>query len=512
MLSSPFERISASDVLFVAGGDPTTLTPVLGLQVRMASRLGASLIALGHMPGLRRFTSMPLICPPPAETAVLAALAQHLRKKSRHAAIDRAVEGVLDTLPPLSLEDAAKVAGISGDRLSAAAEALAGSHDASVIIGPHLAQRAEGHWNIALAGCIARLLEARTYLMAGLANERGVLDMGCRPDTLPGGVPLAVDANRRDYEDLLGRTVPGERGLHLMEMIEAAHSRSLRALYVTGEDLFSLLPDRAYVKEALSRLDLLVVHESFLTETALQADAVLPAPFWMEQEGSYTNLEGRMQGMRKALTGPGKEVWRLMEELSAFFGQQPAHTRLGDVLAEITSASPLHRNLTVDLIDAGCTWPYASRQPQGNECGEGASIPFSSPDFVSRSEGGPEKIHAMVEAPLLGLSHGSHFSAVLKSVAPEPFVRLGTALAHRLSVADGDELSLSGEGGTIRLRAVTDADFPDGVVTIPLASEKGGLASLVKWTINPITKTPAFDSAAIAIGKAGSREGNHAER
>jgi NADH-quinone oxidoreductase chain G len=494
MLSGPFERISASDVLFVAGGDPASINPVLGLQLRMASRWGAPLVAVGHMPGLRRFTSIPLVCPPPAETGVLAALAQHLRKKGRHASINHAVEEVLDTLPAITLDEAAHVAGIHTDRLSAAAEALAGSHDASVIIGPDLLRKAQGHADLALVGCIARLTDARTYLMAELPNERGLLDMGCRPDILPGGVPIAAESHRKAYEEITGSSLSDERGLSVMEMIEAAYAQRLKALYVMGEDLLALLPDRGYMQEALSRLDLLVVHDSFLTETALQADAVLPAPFWMEQEGSYTNLEGRMQAMRKAVSGPGKEGWRVMDELSAIFGREATHVSSRDVLAEITSVSPLHRRLTTEQIYAGCIWPHSEEPPQGDAGGEDTSFPFQITGFAFQGKGDSDRICAVPEFSLLGLRHGYDFSTVLKSVAPEPFARLGTALAARLSVADGDDLSLCGEGGTVQLRAVTDPDLPDNVVMLPLSSDRGGLTSLVKWKMNPVTKTPVWDA------------------
>ncbi len=135
------------------------------------------------------------------------------------------------------------------------------------------------------------------------ANSRGAADMGLLPDRLPGYAPLSDAAERARFGKLWGGEVPAAPGLTARAMMEAAVAGKLKALYVVGANhvkTFGLAaPGR------LAGLDLLVVHDLFLTETAERADVVLPAASSYEKDGTLTNTAGEVQLTHRSIDPQG---------------------------------------------------------------------------------------------------------------------------------------------------------------------------------------------------------------
>ncbi|MGO9611777.1 MAG: molybdopterin-dependent oxidoreductase [Dissulfurispiraceae bacterium] len=459
--ANDMERISRSRAVLVIGEDPTSVNPVLGLQIRAASRKGIPVITIGHMPGLRLYQAIKLTARPSAETILLRALVSALKTSTEPAGSNSVLDDALRSVRHVSLKEAESMCGISQRRLDEAIVALVGAKDVSIIIGTHLVRREDGHLNLLMIACLAYLLQGRIFIMSESPNDYGLFDMGCHPYALLGAMP--------------SRT-----GLGVMEMIDAAVSGGLKALYVMGDDIFSVLPDKEHVKAALSALQLLVVQDSFLTETAGMADVVLPVPFWAEQEGSFTNLESKTRQFGKALQGPGKEGWRIISEISKGLGYYMNYNDAAQVRAEIESTASLQK---VGADDERARILCAP----------------SELDYQPHEDDG--KIVALVDFPLLGQSPEYGCSPTLKLVTREPYVRLGTTLAGHLSIEDGDEVSVSSDMGTLRLHAVIDADLPGSTVMIPRSTGDKGILTLMKWRMNQVTKCPVFDKTEVVISK-----------
>jgi anaerobic selenocysteine-containing dehydrogenase len=128
-------------------------------------------------------------------------------------------------------------------------------------------------------------------------------------------------------------------------MLDAAGGE-VKALFVMGANPASERPTWA---ENLDKLDFLVVQELFLTETAAKADVVLPAVSWAEQDGTFTNLERRVQRAPKALGNPQSKAapdWMILDHLATFFDAQWGHASAQAVTAEIAQAAPIYAGLT----------------------------------------------------------------------------------------------------------------------------------------------------------------------
>jgi NADH-quinone oxidoreductase subunit G len=145
--------------------------------------------------------------------------------------------------------------------------------------------------------------QTRYMALGDYANSRGATDMGVLPDRLPGYAPLSDGAERKRFGQLWGKEIPAQPGLNARQMMQAALDGKLKALYVVGANpvkTFGLsAPDK------IAGLDLLVVQDMFLTETAQRADVVLPAASTYEKDGTLTNTAGEVQIVRRAVDAQG---------------------------------------------------------------------------------------------------------------------------------------------------------------------------------------------------------------
>ncbi|MBZ5527875.1 MAG: NADH-quinone oxidoreductase subunit NuoG [Acidobacteriia bacterium] len=172
--------------------------------------------------------------------------------------------------------------------------ALEAETDLAIVFGSELSGAA-----ITQLAAFASKLSARVRFMAlgDYANSRGAADMGLLPDRFPGYAHLDDRAAHGSFEKLWDAKIPSKPGLTAPEMVEAAQSGKLKALYVVGAN-----PLLHFGKRDGSRgsLGLLIVHELFLTETAQQADIVFPAAGAYEKDGTVTNTSGELQLLHKA--------------------------------------------------------------------------------------------------------------------------------------------------------------------------------------------------------------------
>ncbi len=491
--------ISNSDGIIAVGGDPASINPVLGLQIRSAYQKGIPVVTIGYMPGLKRFSANRLITQPFTETTLLAAMVSELKAKRELSLEKSSFEGIIRTIPEVSINDAKDICGISADDMRGALDSMSKMNNPSIIIGMDILQRSEGHANLLLLAALIHLLNGRIYLLSELPNEQGLIDMGCLPDMLPGGRHLTVESFRRRYEEFLGVEVSPRQGLSLMEMIDGANSNTIRAMYILGENIVSSIPNSTYVKGALANLELLVVQDIFMTETAQLADVVLPSLSWSEKEGSYTNLERRMQRLERAVEGNGMEDWQAISEISKMLGFDMNYRSSRDVMAEIAKVSPLHKDIIYeDMAEGRCMWPYKGEPLRHGVSIEGIEVPDVQ-SLMMRPD--KNRIYVGIDNPLFHADTLSSNSAALHSISPEPYVKISSALAEKLSIASGDYVSISTDAGSVELSIRIDSDLPENIVLIPNYFDDKGIFKIMKWKMHPVTKSPVMDFTEAAIKK-----------
>lgn len=203
------------------------------------------------------------------------------------------------------------------------------------------------------------------YPLVRHANSQGALDLGVHPRLLPGQRPVTERAGRAALEALWGTPVPAEPGLSGADMIEAALAGRLRALYLLGRDPLADHPDPERVRQALARLDLLIVQDILPSPAMEMAHLVLPGLSFAEKEGTLTSLERRIQRLRPAVVNQteARSDWRILQDVANRLGGLFLYAGPDEVFAEIARAVPFYAGLTYEALgDKGLQWPATVQQ------------------------------------------------------------------------------------------------------------------------------------------------------
>ncbi|MBI4823442.1 MAG: NADH-quinone oxidoreductase subunit NuoG [Nitrospirae bacterium] len=483
--------VTNSDAIFVAGGDPTQINPVLGIQVREAFRKGSKVLTIGHIPGLKRYNTVNLTPVPYTETLLLSGILSILIKEKGLPGKNPFLEAKLKDFN-VSINELINQCKIKKDSLDAVIVSLSRAESPAIVVGRDAMQRST---DIFMLASISYLTNAKLYLMSERPNENGTLDMGCLPDALPGGIPIEMKDLKRKCEDVWDIKVPLDKGLSLMEMIEAVDKGSIKAMYVMGENPAFNLPDSSYVKNALSKLEFLVVQDIFMSETAQMADVVLPALSWAEKDGTYTNLERRIQLLRKTVHRNGMEDWMIISEVGKRLGLKMPYSSAENIMKEISEVSPLHAGLSYKDIEKGFNvWPYKGKPVE-------PELPELNIELTSLYEKSNGDICLMLEKPLFHSGTLTRKSPALLSIYPEAVIRVNPKTASRFKLKDGDIAKVSSDKGAIKLKVKTDRSLDENIVLLSNNFEAKGALSLVGYSLDPITRTPQIQKTIVSIEK-----------
>ncbi len=371
--SACYDDIEQARAIVVAGANPTEAHPVLGARIAQRVRAGARLFVIDpRRIELADLAQHHLALRPGTNVALFDALAKLLIEEDRYdkAYVAERCEGfetLASHLHATSLDDAVRITGVSLAALRAFALDLASHGPALFVTGLGLSELTQGVASVKALCNLALLTGAVGREGAGLLplrgqnNVQGNADMGASPDLLTGYQPVADPAVRAHFARHWGVPPPSRRGDTLPEMLDAAAAGRLRALWVQGEDLAQSDPNQTHVLAALERLELLVVQELFMTETARRAHVVLPAAGVLEQSGSFTNAERRVQRVRPAVPPPGeaRPDWEVIQAAAQRLGLDWRYPDPAAVLAEIARvAPPSFGGLALERLDGdGLQWP-----------------------------------------------------------------------------------------------------------------------------------------------------------
>ena len=196
--------------------------------------------------------------------------------------------------------------------------------------------------------------------LRGQNNVQGAADMGCQPHQGAGYFEVSDKKNQNFYTEKYGVVHPTKAGLKIPQMFDAAINKEVKAVWIIGEDIVQTDPNSAHVVDAMNSLELLVVQEIFMSETAKLATVVLPGTTFLEKDGTFTNTERRIQRVNKAVpplpgTKPdGVIVTDMMQKLGF---DQPTYDA-DQVLAEIADVVPFFKGVTRERLGKfGLQWP-----------------------------------------------------------------------------------------------------------------------------------------------------------
>jgi len=453
------EQIENSNVVLLIACDPTEELPILDLRIKKAvSRCGTKLLSLNDQgTALDKYTDLKVKYKVGSEAYAIDALTKSLASELGES---------------IDFSSNLKQTGISKDEMNSLVEAVRSSMKICVVYNP-----------AALSGDtvlrVKRLLSMITKIptvecgaipAAPATNAVGAMDMGLVSDFYPGGVSVS---DSEKVKELWGETAPTKAGLTALEMIAKAKSGELKALWVHRSNPVVDFPGRAQVVEALKNLDLLVVHDMLATETTQLAKIVLPSNGPGFDEGTTTNIGGRVQARKKALDSNGIADWKLISVMLKRLGDETDYSRVAKVLDEISKKVPGYQEINSRLVGKlGC-----NREQVVSEA--------VSPGNLKSAGSSKGKLRLRLVTYLFAHDKILDASSKLAHHFKSSSAFLNEADARNLGVADGDVIRLSGNGIEIDAELTIDNRCMAGGIVVPKVSDEQGVNGLLNLDGSP---------------------------
>ena len=496
-MTNGFDSIKEADYIFCIGSNNMEAHPLFGRKLIQAQKNGAKLVVLDP-----RYTPTAKIADEYVQfkTGTDVALMNGMIKviidndlqddefiKNRTKGFDELKE----TVQKYDLETVSEITHIAPEVIEELAIEYAKADKAAIVYSLGITEHSHGADNVMSTANLAMLTGnigregTGVNPLRGQNNVQGACDMGALPSDYVGYRKVADQETTDWFNEYYGTNLPAKPGLTLVEMMNAAHAGDLKVLYIHGEDPVLSDADIKHTKEALANLDMLIVQELFMTDTAQCADVVLPAAGWGEQEGTFTNGERRVQCLHKAQEPPEGAMldWKIMEEIAVRMGvprEKFHYESAEEIFEEIRECAPIFAGMNRERLDTpeALHWPCPSVddpcQPLMHK------DKFAHPDglgiFQALEHRGPVEVPDE-EYPLLLTTTRVlfHYHAAmtrrcktLDNEVKTGFIEINTEDAKELGILNNEIVKASSRRGEIEIPARVTDDIKKGIVNIPM--------------------------------------------
>jgi formate dehydrogenase major subunit len=524
--TSSFDDIERAKTLLVVGANATENHPIVGARIRQAARAGARLIVLDpRRIELAEIAELHLALRPGTNVPVLNAMAwtilhEHL---ADDAFIAQRVDG-LETfrafIEPWTPERAALLSGVDADLIRAAARAYASAKPALCLHGLGMTEHVQGTEGVM---CLVNLALVTGNIgkpgtgvnpLRGQNNVQGSAHMGCEPRRLTGLTP--IETGRALFEGVWKAPLPSAPGIDSMEMMDAALEGRFKALYAIGYDVLLTDPNASRTLEALSSLDLCVVQDLFMTETAREVATVfLPAACSFEKDGTFMNSERRVQRVRAALAPPGEALpdWQILCELARAMGKGNgfAFESAAEVWDEIRKVWKAGAGISYERLErGGLQWPCPTEDHPGTELLHETAFPSGPRATLRGVDFRPTEETCSGDYPLL-LTTGRklyHFNAgTMTSRTPNQVLRpadlldVSPADAEKYGLAQAERVAVASRYGRVEVHVNIDPALSPGQLFATFHTAEVFLNRVTSNQRDGVTNTPEFKVTAVRIEK-----------
>lgn len=535
----PWTDIPETDCLFLAGSNTADCHPTMMFRVWAVQERGGYLIVADprETPVARR-ADVHLDLRPGTDLALANGILHLLIENGRvdEEFVQNHTNGFEDTknlVKQFTPEYTSLITGVAQEKIIKAAEIYGKAPNAILLFARGIEQQVKGvdnvsaYINLALVtGNIGRP-KAGVGTITGQGNGQGGREHGQKADALPGYRKITDPEHVKEVSKVWGikpEEMPGE-GVSAFELFGLMEKKVIRAMYLLCSNPVVSAPNSNYVRKVLKQLDFMVVNDFFLSESAEYADVVLPTTTWSEDEGTTTNVEGRVIKINRAQMplGESKPDWLIQVELAERLGRGKYFSHLKtaeDVFNELRLASKGGR---ADYY--GVTWEKIEKQdgvfwPCKDEDDPGTPHMFLDKKFYFPD--GKAKILALPYVPAaeepdeefpLRLTTGRvvyHYLSgnqtrriqFLKDMCPEPFVEVHPETAQKYDIKHEERVRLFTRRGEVIYKVkITEAIRKD-TVFVPYHWDFEQAANiLTNPALDPISKMPEYKACAAQIEK-----------
>ena len=349
--------------------------------------------------------------------------------------------------------------------------------------------------------------------MRGQNNVQGSCDMGSFPHELSGYRPVGDDAARGLFETKWGTKLDNKPGYRIPNMFDEACAGTYKGMYIQGEDVAQSDPNIQHVEAALKALDILIVQDLFLNETARFAHVFLPGTSFLEKDGTFINAERRINRVRPVMEPvTGKHEWEVTQDLGRALGIDMGFENSSQIMDEIADLTPTFTNVSFDVLDkaGSLQWPVNDEHPEGAEVmhvgefvrGKGNFVPT---EYVPTTERTNRKFPLLLTTGriLSQYNVGAQTRRTENNLWwEEDVLEIHPSDAEAQGVNDGQWVSLKSRKGEITLRAKISDRMAPGVVYTTFHHPDTGANVVTTENVDWATSCPEYKVTAVAVAPA----------
>lgn len=523
LATNSFDDIERARAILVCGANVTEDHPIVGARIRQAARRGTQLIVIDpRRIELTADATCHLAVKPGTNVALLNAMAQVI--VSEHLCgrefLESRVDGVDDFarfIEPWTPARAASICGVDPDAIRIAARLYATNAPAMTLHGLGLTEHVQGTDGVMALINLALLTGnlgkpgGGVNPLRGQNNVQGAAHMGCEPGLLPGSTPL--EEGRTAFEQRWGKPLPRSRGANLIEMMEAASAGRLKGLWAIGYDVLLTNPNANETAKALRSLDLVVVQDLFLNETARAFGTVfLPACSSFEKNGTFMNGERRIQRVRAALrpVGHSRPDWQIVAEIARTMGHDGfAFNSAEEIWDEVRSVCSGARGMTSARLDrAGLQWPCPTEDHPGTAILHTGQFGHGSRATLQCIDHRPTSEKATLEFPFVLITGRSlyQFNAATMTgrtrnteLRPSDVLDISPDDAAAANVRDGERLRVVSRYGVAVLPVRISPEVARGQVFATFQTREFLVNAVTGANRDAFTCTPEYKVTAVRL-------------
>ena len=535
-LPFPLEDIAGAEVVLMTGSNSAeTMPPLMQYFEAQRANGGKLIVADPRLTATAGRADLHLRLTPGTDAALANGLLHIL---VRDGLIDQdyieqrteGFDGVKSAIATYWPERVERIAGVPERDLERAAHMLGVARSAMVLTGRGTEQQAQGvsnvrsFINLALALGLIGKRNSGYGCLTGQGNGQGGREHGQKADQLPGYRRIDDPAARAHVAAVWGvdqAHIPGP-GKSAYEMLDGlGHDGGVRALLIMGSNVVVSAPNVNHVEERLRSLDFLAVSDFFLSETAELADVVLPAAQWAEEEGTMTNLEGRVIRRRRVTLPPPDVrddvavICDLAERLGeGKYFQYSGSEEIFDELGRASAGGPAdYSGITYEKIDAdsGVFWPCPSTTHGGTPrmFVDGFPTPTGRARFHAARHGSPDEepdedfpLYLTTGRNLSQYQSGTQTRRIeeLRDMTPAPLAEMHPVTAARYELGEGSAVTLATRRGTAEFTVKITRSIREDTVFVPF--HWGGMQAANRLTnpaLDPTSRMPEFKVCAVRI-------------
>ncbi|MCA3021404.1 MAG: formate dehydrogenase subunit alpha [Rhodocyclaceae bacterium] len=531
-VSNQVGDVENAEVIFVIGANPTSNHPVAATWIKNAANRNAKLIVADpRLNDLYRHAWRYLQFKPDMDVAMLNAMIHTIIEEGL---VDEDFiknrtenyEALKANAKEFSPEKMAPLCGIPAETLREVARAYATSKASIILWGMGISQHVHGTDNarclIALTLMTGQVGKPGSGLhpLRGQNNVQGASDAGLIPMMFPDYKRVDNPENHARFEKLWNTKLDDKPGLTVVEIIDAACDGSIKGMYVMGENPAMSDPDSNHARAGLANLEMLVVQDIFLTETAYLADVVLPASAWPEKMGTVTNTDRMVQLGRRALDCPGEakqDLWiiqQLAKRLGLDWNYIGEESGVAAVYEEMHIAQSSISGISWDRLNRESSVTYPCKDD--NDPGQPVVFIDKFPTASGRAKFVPADIIPANERPdtefpfvLITGRQLEHWhtgsmtrrASVLDVIEPSAVVSMNPIDMRKVGVAPGEIVTIASRRGEVDITVRADEGTPVGSVFMPFAFYEAPANMLTNRALDPFGKIAELKYCAVSVTK-----------